>query len=81
MGKLTGFIAAAVLMFGMGAASAAETPGILGAADYQAMSKSEMSSVTGENRIKIRIKNENFNTNINQQTQCLLGCANVIVFD
>jgi hypothetical protein len=48
MGKLTGFIAGAALMVSMGAASAGETPEILGAVDYQAMSKSEMSNITGE---------------------------------
>jgi hypothetical protein len=48
MSKLTGFIASIVLMFGMGAVNAAEAPEILGAADYQSMSTSEMSSITGQ---------------------------------
>ena len=66
MGKLTGFIASAVLMFGMGAVNAGETPKILGAADYQAMSTSEMSSITGERRNV----NRNNNTNIAQAQGC-----------
>ncbi len=51
MSKLTGFIASIVLMLGMGmgAVNAAEAPEILGAVDYQSMSTSEMSSITGEN--------------------------------
>jgi hypothetical protein len=82
MSKLTGFIASAVLMAGMGAATAGETPEILGAADYQAMSKVEMSSITGEHRNRhrrgrINIRNVNNNTNVNQQqqAQCLAICA------
>jgi hypothetical protein len=76
MRKVTGFTAGAVLMAGMGAATAGETPEILGTADYQAISTSEMSSITGENR-RIKIRNVNNNTNVNQQqqAQCLLICA------
>jgi hypothetical protein len=76
MSKLTGFIAGAVLMAGMGAATAGETPKILGAVDYQAMSTSQMSTITGENR-RIKIVNRNTNVNVNQQqqAQCLIGCA------
>lgn len=81
MSKRTGFIASAVsvLTFGMAAANAEETPKILGAADYQAMSSSEMSNVIGERRVsvRIRINNTNNNTNVNQQqqAQCLALCA------
>ncbi len=76
MGKLTGVIAGAALTFGVGVASAGEAPEILGAADYQAMSTSQMSSITGENR-GIRIRNVNNNTNVNQQqqAQCVAACA------
>ena len=81
MGKLTGFIASAVLTAGMGAVNA-DTPEILGAADYQAMSQSQMSSVTGEHRghrhgsrasVRVSIRNSNRNDNVNaqQQFQCL----------
>jgi hypothetical protein len=55
MGKLTGFMAGAVLMFGVGAANAGEAPEILGAADYQAIGKVEMSSVTGESNTNINV--------------------------
>lgn len=58
MGKLTAFAAAALLALGMGAASSKEAPEVLGAVDYQAMSKVEMSSITGES-------NHNINTNVN----------------
>jgi hypothetical protein len=58
MGKLTGVIAATALMAGMSDASSKEAPEILSAAAYQAMSKVEMSSITGES-------NHNINTNIN----------------
>ncbi len=80
MGKLTGSIAAAVLMFGMGAVNAGETPQILGAADYQAMSTVEMSSITGERRRNVNVNN---NTNIAQAQGCgsgllLQNCAQSI---
>ncbi len=82
MSKLTGFIASAVLMAGMGAATAGETPEILGAADYQAMSTSQMASITGEHRghhhrgrISIRNVNNNVNVNQQQQAQCVALCA------
>ena len=82
MRKVTGFTAGAVLMAGIGAATAGETPQILGAADYQALSKFEMSSITGEHRghrhrgrINIRNVNNNVNFNQQQQAQCLLLCA------
>ena len=88
MGKLTGFIASAVLMFGMGAVNA-DAPQILGTADYQAMSQSQMLSVTGEHRRgsraharaharasnRVSIRNSNRNTNVNAQQQ--FQCANV----
>jgi hypothetical protein len=76
MSKLTGVIAGAALTFGVGAAQGGEAPQILGAADYQAMSTSEMASITGENR-RIRIRNVNNNTNVNQQqqAQCVALCA------
>ncbi len=73
MGKLTGFIAAAVLMFGMGAVNAGETPQILGAADYQALSTSEMSSITGEHKNGHRHRhggNRNTNVNVAQGQGC-----------
>ena len=69
MSKLTGFILGGALMLGMGAASAGETPEILGAVDYQAMSKAEMSRVTGENHISttvISVTQAN-----NQPTNCI----------
>ena len=66
MGKLTGLMAGPVLMAGMGVAAAAEAPQILGAADYQAMSTSEMASITGERRNV----NRNNNTNIAQAQGC-----------
>jgi hypothetical protein len=74
--KLAKVIAGAALTVGMGVATAGETPQILGAVDYQAMSTSQMSSITGENR-RIKIRNVNNNTNVNQQqqAQCLIGCA------
>ncbi len=84
MRKLTGFIASAVLTAGLGAASAGETPQILGAADYQAMSNTEMASITGEHRnghrhhhgrIKIVNRNTNVNVNQQQQAQCAALCA------
>jgi hypothetical protein len=76
MSKLTGFIAGAALTFGVGVASAGEAPEILGAADYQAMSSSQMSSITGENRrIKIVNRNNNVNVNQQQQAQCAAVCA------
>jgi hypothetical protein len=84
MSKLTGFITSAVLMAGMGAANAGGTPEILGAADYQAMSTSQMSTITGEHRnrhrnrrgsINIRNVNNNVNFNQQQQAQCLAVCA------
>ena len=76
MRKLTGVVAGAALTFGVGAANAGETPEILAGADYQAMSTSQMSSITGENR-RIKIVNRNTNVNVNQQqqAQCLIGCA------
>ena len=64
MGKLTGFIAGAALTLGMGAANAEKTSEILGAADYQAMSQSEMSSITGERNITRNSSNINRNVNI-----------------
>jgi hypothetical protein len=39
-------MAAALLTFGMGAVNAGEAPSLLGATEYQAMSTSEMSSIT-----------------------------------
>jgi hypothetical protein len=80
MSKLAGFIAGAALTVSMGAANAGETPEILGAVDYQAMSSSQMSSITGENRrhrgrISIRNVNNNVNFNQQQQAQCVALCA------
>ena len=85
MSKFTGLIASALLTAGMGAATAGEAPQILGAADYQALSTSEMASVTGEHRnghrhrhrgrINIRNVNNNVNFNQQQQAQCLAICA------
>jgi hypothetical protein len=74
--KLAKVIAGAALTVSMGAVNAGETPEILGAVDYQAMSSSQMSTITGENR-RIKIRNVNNNTNVNQQqqAQCLIGCA------
>ncbi len=84
MGKLTGFIASAVLMFGMGAVNAGETPQILGAADYQALSTSEMSSITGEHNNGHRHRhggNKNTNVNVAQGQGCgataIQNCAQV----
>jgi hypothetical protein len=66
----------AVLIAGMGVANAGETPEILGAVDYQAISKAEMLSITGKNH-RVNIRNVNNNTNINQQqqAQCVAACA------
>lgn len=64
MGNLIGFIAGAVLTLVMGAANAEKTSEILGAVDYQAMSKSEMSSITGERNITRNSSNTNRNINI-----------------
>jgi hypothetical protein len=46
--KLKQVIVGTVLTACMGITSAGETPSILGAADYQAMSKQEMTQVVGE---------------------------------
>jgi hypothetical protein len=46
--KLKQVIVGKVLPVCMGITSAGETPSILGAADYQAMSKQEMTQVVGE---------------------------------
>ncbi len=81
MRKLTGLIAGAALTFGVGAANAGETPEILGAVDYQAMSTVEMSSITGERRRGIKIVNRNTNTNnnTNTATACAAACSVVVV--
>jgi hypothetical protein len=73
MGKLTGFIASAVLMAGMGAASLGETTEVLGAADYQAMSKSEVSIIAEESNTNININNTNTNTNVSV-VECTPNC-------
>jgi hypothetical protein len=74
-GETTGLIAGAVLTFGMGAVNAEETPEILCAVDYQAMSKLEMSSITGEHRSRIR----KVNVNTNQNTFVNQNIADAIV--
>src|SRR5215210_2718035 len=73
MGKLAGFIASAVLIAGMGAASLGETTEIPGAADYQAMSQSELSIITRESNTSINITNTNTNTNVNI-VECTPNC-------
>jgi hypothetical protein len=80
--KLAKVIAGAALTVGIGAANAGETPEILGAVDYQAMSSSQMASITGEHRghhhrgrISIRNVNNNVNVNQQQQAQCVALCA------
>ena len=72
MGKLTGIIAGAVLMAGMGAASLGETEN-LGAVDYQAMSNSKTSIITRESNANINIKNTNINTNVSI-VECSPNC-------
>ena len=73
MGKLTGFIASAVLIAGMGGASLGETTKIPGAADYQAMSKSEVSIIAGESNTNINVTNTNTNTNVSI-VECTPDC-------
>ena len=55
MGKLTTLTVAALLALGMGAASSGEAPEVLGTVDYQAMSTSQMSSITGESNHDVNI--------------------------
>ncbi len=81
MRKFTGtVVAGAALMAGVGTVNAGETPQILGAANYQAMSTVEMASITGERRA--RNVNRNNNTNIAQAQGCgsvgLQNCAQSI---
>ena len=75
MGKLPGLIAAALLTFGMGAANAGETPQILGAVDYQAMSQSQMANITGEHHTITNTNSNVNNNNRNQSTQVAFVAA------